>query len=80
MIRNSSPHRHGFNMGIVQNLGAQLIGALAVPILLVQISERINWHAAFYVPLYCVRVLIISATNMSHVLGAMVGQDINTPA
>lgn len=137
MIRNSSPHRRGFNMGIVQNLGAQLIGALVAPILLVQIAERFNWHAAFYVsgapalivavliawfvkepprddldvtkpadtgsgvlhllrirnvrlcvliaccvvlwyftlltflPLYCVRVLKISATDMSYVMGAM---------
>jgi MFS family permease len=138
MIRNSSPHRRGLNMGIVQNFGAQLIGTLVAPILLVQIAERFNWHAAFYVagvpalivalliawfvkepprenlaasnapadsgsgimhllrirnlrlcvlisccvvlwyftlltflPLYCVRVLKISATTMSYVMGAM---------
>jgi MFS family permease len=139
MIRNSSPHRRGLNMGIVQNFGAQLIGTLVAPILLVQIAERFNWHAAFYVagvpalivalliawfvkeppreiiaasatpaaepgsgimhllrirnlrlcvlisccvvlwyftlltflPLYCVRVLKISTTAMSYVMGAM---------
>lgn len=36
-------------MGIVQDFGGQLIGALVAPILTVQIAERINWHAAFYV-------------------------------
>lgn len=139
MMRNSSPHRRGFNMGIVQNLGAQLIGTLVAPILLVQIAQRMNWHVAFYIagvpalvvailiavfvheppredtppaaaqavdsgsgilhllrirnvrlcvlisccvvlwyftlltflPLYCVRVLQLSATDMSYVMGAM---------
>ncbi len=49
MIRNSSPHRRGLNMGIVQNFGAQLVGSLVGPIVLVQIATTLGWHAAFYV-------------------------------
>lgn len=49
VARYSSPHRRGLNMGIVQNLGAQLVGTLIAPLLLVQIAERMSWHAAFYV-------------------------------
>jgi len=49
MIRESAPHRRGFNMGIVQNFGAQLFGALIGPILLVKIATSLDWHAAFYV-------------------------------
>lgn len=49
MIQESSPHRRGFNMGIVQNLGAQLFGSLLGPIVLVKIASTLDWHAAFYV-------------------------------
>lgn len=49
MIQESSPHRRGFNMGIVQNLGAQLFGSLLGPIVLVKIATSLDWHAAFYV-------------------------------
>jgi MFS family permease len=49
MIRNSSPHRRGFNMGVVQNFGAQLIGTLVGPILIVKVATDFGWHAAFYV-------------------------------
>jgi len=49
MIRHSSPHRRGFNMGLVQNFGAQLVGSLVGPIVLVQIATTLGWHAAFYI-------------------------------
>jgi len=138
MLSNSSPHRRGLNMGIVQNLGAQLVGAFLAPIALVKIANAYSWHAAFYVagipalivaalialvvkekphvstdkqlstevvdvgilhllrvpnvkicvliaccvvawyfvlltflPLYCVRILKISSTDMSYVMSAM---------
>jgi MFS family permease len=66
MIRHSSPHRRGFNMGLVQNFGAQLVGSLAGPIVLVQIATTLGWHAAFYiagVPGLVVALLIAAFVN-----------------
>jgi len=66
MIRHSSPHRRGFNMGLVQNFGAQLVGSLAGPIVLVQIATTLGWHAAFYiagVPGLAVALLIAAFVN-----------------
>jgi len=48
MIESSSPHRRGFNMGVVQNFGAQLVGSLLGPILVVRIATAISWQAAFF--------------------------------
>ena len=66
MIRHSSPHRRGFNMGLVQNFGAQLVGSLAGPIVLVQIATTLGWHAAFYiagVPGLVVALLVAAFVN-----------------
>lgn len=49
MLAESSPHRRGLNMGIVQNFGAQLIGSLMAPILLVWIATGHGWQAGFLV-------------------------------
>jgi ACS family hexuronate transporter-like MFS transporter len=48
MMAESSPHRRGINMGIVQNLGAQLIGSMFGPIVLVYLATAFSWHVAFY--------------------------------
>jgi MFS family permease len=45
----SSPHRRGLNMGIVQNVGAQLIGSLLGPLVMVQLAIAAGWRAAFLV-------------------------------
>ena len=66
MIRHSSPHRRGFNMGLVQNFGAQLVGSLVGPIVLVQIATTLDWHAAFYIagaPGLVVALLIAGFVN-----------------
>src|SRR5581483_9744830 len=66
MIRNSSPHRRGFNMGLVQNFGAQLVGSLIAPIALVQVAGTLGWHAAFYlagIPGLLVALLITAFVN-----------------
>ena len=66
MIRHSSPHRRGFNMGLVQNFGAQLVGSLVGPIVLVQIATTLDWHAAFYIagaPGLVVALLIAAFVN-----------------
>jgi ACS family hexuronate transporter-like MFS transporter len=49
MMAESSPHRRGFNMGVVQNLGAQLIGAMLGPLIVVKLATTFSWHAAFYI-------------------------------
>ena len=36
-------------MGIVQNLGAQLVGSMLGPLIVVHLAERYSWHAAFFI-------------------------------
>ncbi len=45
----SSPHRRAFNIGIAQNFGSQLFGALLGPLLMVQLAVSIGWRAAFLI-------------------------------
>lgn len=45
----SSPHRRAFNIGIAQNLGSQLFGALLGPLLMVQLAVSVGWRAAFLI-------------------------------
>jgi MFS family permease len=49
MVAESSPHRRAFNMGITQNFGSQLFGALLGPLLMVQLAVTIGWRAAFFI-------------------------------
>lgn len=49
MHQESSPHRRGLNMGIVQNFGAQFLGSLVAPILMIWIAQEIGWRNAFLV-------------------------------
>lgn len=49
VMAESSPRRRGLNMGIVQNLGAQLIGTLAAPIFLIWLAQVWGWRSAFLV-------------------------------
>ena len=49
MMAESSPARRGLNMGIVQNLGAQLVGSMLGPLIVVHLAERYSWHAAFFI-------------------------------
>jgi MFS family permease len=48
MIPASSPGRAGFNVGFLQNVAPFLLGQLAAPIALTQISARFGWRTAFY--------------------------------
>ncbi|WCP14866.1 Hexuronate transporter [Sphingobium sp. AntQ-1] len=45
----STPSRRGFNMGIVQNFGAQLLGTLLGPIILIAVAQNAGWRWAFLV-------------------------------
>jgi MFS family permease len=49
MMAESSPARRGLNMGIAQNLGAQLVGSMLGPLIVVYLAERFSWHAAFFI-------------------------------
>ncbi len=51
--------RRGFNMGVMQNLGAAVLGATFGPIVLTQIAGAAGWRAAFFAS--CVPGLILAA-------------------
>jgi len=48
MIAESSPRRRGFNMGMVQSVGAQLVGSTVSPLLLVWLATAYSWRKAFF--------------------------------
>ncbi len=61
VMAGSSPRRVGMNMGIVQNFGGNLLGALAAPIVMVAMALHFGWRAAFLlaaVPAFIVALLI----------------------
>lgn len=61
VIAESSPGRRGLNMGIVQNFGAQLLGTLIGPLLMVAMAQHLGWRSAFVlagVPGLVVAVLV----------------------
>lgn len=45
----SPPERRGLNMSLVHNLGAQLIGTLTAPIVLVWLASVAGWRSAFMI-------------------------------
>ncbi|MEP7242464.1 MAG: MFS transporter [Gammaproteobacteria bacterium] len=45
----SDAKRRGLNMGVMQNLGSNLIGSSVAPIALVAIATAYHWRTAFYV-------------------------------
>lgn len=47
VIEASSPSRVGLNMGIAQNFGAQLLGSLVAPLLLVAVASEYGWRPTF---------------------------------
>jgi MFS transporter, ACS family, hexuronate transporter len=48
LTAESSPHRRGLNIGIVQSLFSSLLGATIAPIVLVQLAVWFNWRMAFF--------------------------------
>ena len=47
--RESSPHRLGLNVGILQAVGSALFGSILAPVILVQLAENMGWRSAFYI-------------------------------
>lgn len=63
MIAESSPGRRGFNMGMVQSVGAQLVGSSFSPLLLVWLATAFSWRNAFFLaglPGIAVALLILA--------------------
>ena len=62
MAAESSEHRRGFNMGVLQNFFSALLSNFAAPLLLVAIAQIYGWRSAFYiasVPGFVVAALIV---------------------
>jgi ACS family hexuronate transporter-like MFS transporter len=63
MAAESSEHRRGFNMGVLQNFFSALLSNFAAPLVLVAIGQIYGWRSAFYVaavPGFVVAALIVA--------------------
>jgi MFS family permease len=49
VVLESSASRRGFNMGVMQNLGSNLIGSFFGPVILTALAEYFSWRGAFFV-------------------------------
>lgn len=49
VVLESAQNRRGFNMGVMQNLGSNLIGSFFGPVLLTALAEYFSWRGAFFV-------------------------------
>ena len=49
VVLESAENRRGFNMGVMQNLGSNLIGSFAGPVILTALAETFNWRGAFFI-------------------------------
>ncbi len=45
----SAENRRGLNMGVMQNLGSNLIGSFIAPLVLVWIATQYHWRSAFFI-------------------------------
>ena len=45
----SADGRRGFNMGVMQNFGSNLLGSFAAPLVLVAIATAYTWRTAFFI-------------------------------
>jgi MFS transporter, ACS family, hexuronate transporter len=62
MIVESSEHRRGFNMGVIQNLVTSILNGFVAPLALVALGSAYGWRNAFFVaavPGFIVAILII---------------------
>jgi MFS family permease len=48
MVIESSPHRRGLNMGLMQNVFAALLGSTVAPIVMVAVAQDYGWRTAFF--------------------------------
>ncbi|HEX7564301.1 MAG TPA: MFS transporter [Bradyrhizobium sp.] len=62
MAAESSEHRRGFNMGVLQNFISSLLSNFAAPLILVAVGVAYGWREAFYIagiPGFIVAILIM---------------------
>src|ERR1700704_4809579 len=45
----SADGRRGYNMGVMQNFGSNLLGSFAAPLILVAIAKASTWNMAFFI-------------------------------
>ena len=76
----SAAGRRGFNMGVMQNFGSNLLGSFAAPLVLVTIAAAFTWRTAFFIagiPGLLMAVLIAKTVHepQAHDLGTTRRQD-----
>ena len=49
VVLESDENRRGFNMGVMQNLGSNLIGSFLGPVILTALAQYFSWRGAFFV-------------------------------
>ncbi len=49
VVLESAENRRGFNMGVMQNLGSNLIGSFLGPVILTALAQYFSWRGAFFV-------------------------------
>jgi MFS transporter, ACS family, hexuronate transporter len=62
MVAESSEHRRGFNMGVVQNFVTMILTGFVAPLSLVAIGSAFGWRKAFFlagVPGFIIAILIM---------------------
>lgn len=62
MVAESSEHRRGFNMGVIQNFATSILNGFVAPLALVAIGSAYGWRNAFFlagVPGFIIAVLIM---------------------
>jgi MFS family permease len=62
MVAESSEHRRGFNMGVVQNFVQMILTGFVAPLTLVAIGSAYGWRSAFFlagVPGFIIALLIM---------------------
>lgn len=62
MVAESSEHRRGFNMGVIQNFVTSILNGFVAPLALIAIGSAYGWRNAFFlagVPGFIIAVLIM---------------------
>lgn len=78
----SSPHRRGLNMGLMQNVMSALLGSFVAPLALVWLANEYGWRNAFFVagiPGLIIAVLIAKYVRDPGRLKQVVGAPAATP-
>ncbi|HEV7714961.1 MAG TPA: MFS transporter [Steroidobacteraceae bacterium] len=76
----SDPKRRGLNMGVMQNLGSNLIGSSVAPIVLVALAAAYGWRSSFFVAavpgLVCAVLIWLFVREPTRQVVAAIGQKV----